>query len=74
MRGLVDTQIREYIRRGFQSLSVWFGCTGGQHRSVYLAERLARHIMEEFPDVHVKLHHREEPHWPGNVRQTSDIA
>lgn len=63
-RSLVDAQVAEYLRRGFTSLSIAFGCTGGQHRSVYLAERLARHIRERFPAVHVQVIHREEPGWP----------
>jgi hypothetical protein len=39
---LVEASIRNYQRRGFKSLMVSFGCTGGRHRSVYLAERLAQ--------------------------------
>jgi RNase adaptor protein for sRNA GlmZ degradation len=41
---LVDASVREYQRRGFKDLMVSFGCTGGQHRSVYLAEQLAKHL------------------------------
>ncbi len=41
---LVDNSVREYQRRGFANLMVSFGCTGGQHRSVYLAEQLAKHL------------------------------
>ena len=41
---LVDASVGEYERRGFKSLMVSFGCTGGQHRSVYLAEQLAQHL------------------------------
>jgi aminoglycoside/choline kinase family phosphotransferase len=63
-RSLVDTQVAEYLQRGFTSLTVAFGCTGGQHRSVYLAERLARHLQERFPAVRVRVIHREEPAWP----------
>lgn len=42
--GLVEGSIRDYQRRGFTDLMVSFGCTGGQHRSVYMAERLAERL------------------------------
>lgn len=61
---LVDNQVSTYLKRGFTSLSVHFGCTGGQHRSVYFAERLARHLEAAFPEVNVRLVHREEARWP----------
>jgi aminoglycoside/choline kinase family phosphotransferase len=41
---MVDASVAEYQRRGFKNLMVSFGCTGGQHRSVYLAEKLAKHL------------------------------
>jgi aminoglycoside/choline kinase family phosphotransferase len=44
VRSLLDASVSAYRRRGFSSLMVSFGCTGGQHRSVYLAEQLARHL------------------------------
>ena len=69
VRSLVDAQIREYVRRGFNSLTVNFGCTGGQHRSVYLSERLTRHVREHFSDVGVHLLHREEPYWKGRLQE-----
>ena len=44
VQSLVDASVSSYQRRGFKSLMVSFGCTGGQHRSVYLAEQLAKHL------------------------------
>jgi aminoglycoside/choline kinase family phosphotransferase len=61
---LVDTSVEEYKRRQFSDLTVSFGCTGGQHRSVYFAERLARHLRERYPDIGVRLVHREQDRWP----------
>ena len=62
--GLIDSQVGTYLTRGFTSLSVYFGCTGGQHRSVYFAERLRRHLRERFPEVNLDLAHREQGGWP----------
>jgi aminoglycoside/choline kinase family phosphotransferase len=58
VQALVDSSVGEYRRRGFQSLMVSFGCTGGQHRSVYLAERLAKHLRAK-NGVEVVVRHRE---------------
>jgi hypothetical protein len=56
---LVDISVEDYIKRGFASLSVNFGCTGGQHRSVYAADKLAEHLREKF-NVKTVVHHREQ--------------
>ena len=56
---LVDAAVRRYIERGFTNLSVSFGCTGGQHRSVYAAQHLAEHVHDTF-GVQVHLVHREQ--------------
>src|ERR1700687_521579 len=55
---LVDASVSEYQRRGFKNLMVSFGCTGGQHRSVYLAEQLAKRLHNR-NGVEVVLRHRE---------------
>ncbi len=56
---LVDASVNEYQRRGFTSLTVSFGCTGGQHRSVYFAEQLAKHLRGR-KGVEVVLRHLEQ--------------
>ncbi|HEY5509546.1 MAG TPA: RNase adapter RapZ [Prolixibacteraceae bacterium] len=56
---LVDQSVKGYMKRKFSHLSVQFGCTGGQHRSVYSAEKMAEHLRSNFP-VRVVLHHREQ--------------
>ena len=55
---LVDHHVARFIERGFTNLQVAFGCTGGQHRSVYCAEHLAKHLKEKY-DVTIRLIHRE---------------
>ncbi len=55
---LVDASVNNYQQRGFKNLMVSFGCTGGQHRSVYLAEQLARHLRAK-SGVEVVVRHRE---------------
>ncbi len=56
---LVGASIKKYQERNFTSLTVGFGCTGGQHRSVYCAERLAKWILDNF-DCQVDIKHREQ--------------
>jgi aminoglycoside/choline kinase family phosphotransferase len=55
---LVEASVNEYQRRGFKNLMVSFGCTGGQHRSVYLAEQMAKRLRGRH-GVEVVLRHRE---------------
>lgn len=56
---ITDISVEDYIRRGFDSLFINFGCTGGQHRSVYAADALARHLRNKF-HVKIELHHIEQ--------------
>jgi len=58
---LVDASVSTYQSRVFKHLMVSFGCTGGQHRSVYLAERLADHLRAQGA-VEVVVRHREQEH------------
>jgi len=60
---LVDASVSAYQKRGFRHLMVSFGCTGGQHRSVYLAEQLAKHLRDKSgtnDGVEVVVRHREQ--------------
>ena len=57
---LAESHVKRYLERGFSSLMFSFGCTGGQHRSVYCAEHLAEYIHQKFPMVEVQLCHREQ--------------
>lgn len=61
---LVDASVKRYVERGFTNLMICFGCTGGQHRSVYCAQHMAEHINKKF-NVKVELIHREQ-----NIEQT----
>ena len=66
---LADAHVARYMERGFTSLMFCFGCTGGQHRSVYSAQHLAEHIHEKF-GIEVVVEHRERhirQVWPARV-------
>ena len=56
---LADAHVRRYLQRGFTSLMFCFGCTGGQHRSVYSAQHLAEHLHRKF-GIEVRICHREQ--------------
>ena len=63
---IVDTSVKRYLDRSFTNLMISFGCTGGQHRSVYSAQHLAEHLHTKF-GVKVDLTHREQ-----NIEQIFD--
>lgn len=56
---IVDISVEDYIKRGFKDLQISFGCTGGQHRSVFAADSLARHLKNKFK-VRIELTHVEQ--------------
>jgi aminoglycoside/choline kinase family phosphotransferase len=59
---IIDINVEDYIKRGFASLQINFGCTGGQHRSVYAAEAVARHLRNKFK-VKIQLAHTNKENW-----------
>ena len=61
---LADHHVERYMQRGFTDLMFCFGCTGGQHRSVYCAQHLAEHLNEKY-GIEVHITHREQ-----GIRQT----
>jgi aminoglycoside/choline kinase family phosphotransferase len=62
---LCENAVENYLARGFTNLMISFGCTGGQHRSVFCAETMAAHLKQKFP-VSIDLQHMEEKNWPAN--------
>lgn len=71
--GLLELSLRRYQVRGFARLMVSCGCTGGQHRSVYVAERLRAHFRE-WPELECKLTHTERSGWPANPVQDEHVS
>ena len=58
----IDITIEDYLSRGFESLQINFGCTGGQHRSVYAAEQTAKYLQEKY-NLKVVLKNRNRENW-----------
>lgn len=59
---ITDDAVDNYLSRNFSDLMISFGCTGGQHRSVFSAEKLKQHLQNKFKDkVKITINHREFP-------------
>jgi len=69
--GLVAAAVENYRERGFEHLQIAFGCTGGQHRSVYCAVTVAQRLRDRYPDVAVEVEHRERERWPTHAAQVA---
>jgi aminoglycoside/choline kinase family phosphotransferase len=59
---LVDITVEDYLNRDFENLQINFGCTGGQHRSVFAAEQTARHLRNKY-NLKVELTHTNSQNW-----------
>lgn len=59
--GAIDISVADYLKRGFDQLSISFGCTGGQHRSVYAAEQTKQHLKAVFNIDATVLHLEQDP-------------
>lgn len=58
---ITDMAVEKYLDREFTDLMISFGCTGGQHRSVYAADKTAAYLREKFPQTEVVVSHSEYP-------------
>ncbi|TXF76192.1 RNase adapter RapZ [Chryseobacterium sp.] len=61
VKNIVSINIDNYLARNFEHLQINFGCTGGQHRSVYCAEKTAAFLREKYPQTTVTVSHDEQP-------------
>jgi len=62
IQSLISISIENYLSRNFEHLQINFGCTGGQHRSVYSAIKTAQFIKEKYPETEVSVFHDEQFH------------
>ncbi|WP_370898795.1 RapZ C-terminal domain-containing protein [Chryseobacterium gossypii] len=61
VKSIISINIDNYLERGFENLQINFGCTGGQHRSVHCAIKIAEYIKEKYPEgTEISLHHDEQ--------------
>lgn len=60
---LINLTIESYLERGFEHLQIGFGCTGGQHRSVYATEKTVRYLQEKYPEIQIVKEHTNQANW-----------
>ena len=61
---IIDISVENYLEREFTDLQINFGCTGGQHRSVYLAKQIYKYLFDKYDTKLVlELTHREQKNW-----------
>ncbi|MDO5655550.1 MAG: RNase adapter RapZ [Flavobacteriaceae bacterium] len=62
---MIDISVQDFLNRNFTNLEINYGCTGGQHRSVYAADKTAEHLKFKFPEVELNVKHvvQEEKNW-----------
>jgi RNase adaptor protein for sRNA GlmZ degradation len=70
---IVDISVNDYLKRNFASLMINFGCTGGQHRSVFAAEATARHLRNKF-GVAVRVNHLNAANWVREIPESPGPA
>lgn len=60
---VIDITLENYLTRGFSNLQINFGCTGGQHRSVYATEKTAEYLRKNYPQTIVNVQHTNKENW-----------
>ena len=60
VKGIISQSVENYKERHFSNLMISFGCTGGQHRSVFFAQTIYEWLKATYPDIHLKLNHIEQ--------------
>lgn len=60
---VIDITLENYLTRGFSNLQINFGCTGGQHRSVFAAEKTTEYLCKNYPQTIVNVQHTNKENW-----------
>jgi len=60
---VIDITLENYLDRGFEHLQINYGCTGGQHRSVFATEKTSEYIAQNYPNVIIEKEHCNKENW-----------